>query len=102
MTLNTITQRLLKPSTIILAILIAILAGFFLHERNRANVLAKEIESKSQEYARIASEKITYERSCAIAKEKEQQLLLLHGQAERLRAERALVLAEQGKEVGTR
>lgn len=68
---------------------------------DRSQKLAIEIQAKQQEYARIAGEKIEYERACAIAFEKSQQLLLLHGQAERLRAERALVLAQMGKEAGT-
>ena len=80
---------------------VVVLMFFLLPGADRAAALAKEIESKQQEYARIAEEKIDYERSCAIAFEKSQQLLLLHGQAERLRAERMLVLAQMGKGAGT-
>ena len=83
-------------------VLIVALMVILMPRADRSIALAKEIQSKQAEYARIAGEKIEYERSCAIAFEKSQQLLLLHGQAERLRAERMLVLAQMGKGEGTR
>lgn len=82
------------------AILIVAIIAFSIPRTDRAAALQTEILAKQQEYARIAGEKIEYERSCAIAREKSEQLLLLHGQAERLRAERMLVLAQMGKGEG--
>lgn len=69
---------------------------------SRATALRQAIEAKAQEYARVAETKRQHEGHCAISKELEAQLLLLHGEAERMRSQIALYESLEGKKAGTR
>lgn len=101
----------LSSRRVVTVVIIGIVSIFFLAgvmrgvSTGQAKSLAdveKRLEEVKIQYAALAATKTEHETHCSIAKEQSDQLKLLHGQAERLRSEKSLLLSLMGKGEGTR